>query len=234
MSFPNKVLRFETLDSTNAEARRQLAQGRAAGFAVISDHQSRGRGRRGRAWLSPKGSGIYLSLTCAGIHPIAEQSFVSIVAGVAVGEWLEGYGLLVGLKWPNDLRVDGAKLGGILCERQDSDLVIGVGVNWTASPGDLDQETTSVEEQVGQPCSRDEAAALLIDHLVLALGQWRSTGRADLAGRWWRLAEKRRSYVYEGVQVRPLGLNDQGEFLVQMENGSRRAIACGELEDLTQ
>lgn len=228
---PSATLRFPRVDSTNAEARRRLSAGRAPGFAVVAQEQTAGRGRQGRVWVSPPGSGIYLTLTAAAGHDAAEQGFVSIVAGVAVAEWLECYGVLVGLKWPNDLRVNGRKVGGILCERQNQDLIIGVGVNWSASPEGLDQETTCVLAEVGEPRLRVEAEAELLAALRAAVGLWCAAGAADFAQRWWRLAEKQRSYVYEGTQVQPQGLSDRGELLVRRGDGLSLSISCGELED---
>ena len=225
------VLRFPCLDSTNAEARRRLAQGRAPGFAVVAAEQTSGRGRQGRTWISQRDCGIYLTLTQQACQELAEQGFVSIVAGVAVGEWLERYGVLVGLKWPNDLRVNGRKVGGILCERQGEHLIIGVGINWSAAPEGLDQATTCILTEVGEPCSREQAQAELIEVLHEALVQWRVEGSMDLAQRWWRLAEKQRSYVYEGTQVQPEGLSDRGELIVRSEDGRVSSISCGELEE---
>ncbi len=225
------VLRFPRLDSTNAEARRRLGEGRAPGFAVMAKEQTAGRGRQGRTWVSPAGTGVYLTLTQAVSHDVADQGFVSIVAGVAAAEWLEGYGLLVGLKWPNDLRVNGRKVGGILCERQNQDLIIGVGINWSASPQGLDQETTSVSAEVGEPCSREQAEAELLASLHAAVALWDAEGTGDFPQRWWRLAEKQRSYVYEGTQVQPQGLSERGELLVCGSDGLPLSISCGELED---
>ena len=228
---PAPVFRFHSLDSTNAEARRRLAQGRAPGFAVFAKAQTAGRGRQGRSWISPDGAGIYLTLTHAVAEPVSEQGFVSIVAAVAAAEWLEGYGLFVGIKWPNDLRVEGRKVGGILCERQGADLVIGLGINWSSSPTDLDQPTTSVLEEVGQPCAQAQGEGELLNALQAAMTLWQAGGQSDLARRWWRLAEKQRSYVYEGIQVRPQGLSDRGALLVRDADGFERSISCGELED---
>jgi len=225
------VLRFPSLDSTNAEARRHLAKGRAPGFAVFARAQTAGRGRQGRTWVSSVDAGIYLTLTQSVAEPVSEQGFVSIVAAVAAAEWLESYGLLVGIKWPNDLRVDGRKIAGILCERQSGHLVIGIGVNWSSSPNDIDQPTTSVVEEVGRPCAQAQAEGELLRALQTAMMLWQAGGQSDLARRWWRLAEKQRSYVYEGIQVRPQGLSDRGVLLVRDADGAERSISCGELED---
>lgn len=225
------VLRFSSLDSTNAEARRRLAEGRRPGFAVVAGEQTAGRGRQGRSWLSPQGGGIYLTLTMPTIPEAETQGFVAIVAGVAVGEWLERYGVLVGLKWPNDLRVNQRKLGGILCERHGHNLIVGVGVNWSVAHEGLDQPTTCVLAEVGEPCGREQAEAELLTSLQALTARWHAEGACDFAQRWWRLAEKQRSYVYEGVRVQPQGLNDRGELLVRDLDGHVSSISCGELED---
>jgi BirA family biotin operon repressor/biotin-[acetyl-CoA-carboxylase] ligase len=96
---------------------------------LAAEEQTAGRGRRGRRWVSPRGAGITFSLAAPVRRPARELGALSLVAGVAVARALRALGASVALKWPNDLVVGAAKLGGILVEAKNGVAVIGVGIN---------------------------------------------------------------------------------------------------------
>lgn len=96
---------------------------------LAAEEQTAGRGRRGRRWVSPRGAGITFSLAAPVRRPARELSGLSLVAGVAVARALRALGVQAGLKWPNDLVLGEAKLGGILVETRGALAVIGVGLN---------------------------------------------------------------------------------------------------------
>jgi BirA family biotin operon repressor/biotin-[acetyl-CoA-carboxylase] ligase len=128
---------LERCTSTNS-----LLLARAPAHAVLlaADEQSAGRGRRGRRWHSPAGAGVLFSLALPLGRPVRELAGLSIVAGLAAVRALRALGAAeVGLRWPNDLLVRGAKLGGILVETRAQSAgclaVVGVGVNQRAVPG---------------------------------------------------------------------------------------------------
>lgn len=125
------------IDSTNSWALRSELP--AAGIAVfLADSQSAGRGRRGRQWLSPPGSNLYLTLARRWMAPPAALGPLGIHAGLAATEALHDLEFdTVRLKWPNDLLAGDRKLGGLLVELQGNRLVLGIGIN-VALPADLD------------------------------------------------------------------------------------------------
>src|SRR5712692_4562697 len=97
---------------------------------LAAEEQTAGRGRRGRRWYSPPGAGVTFSLSAQIRRPARELAGLSLVAGVAAARALRALGVArAALKWPNDLVVDGAKLGGILVETRGSFAVIGLGIN---------------------------------------------------------------------------------------------------------
>jgi BirA family biotin operon repressor/biotin-[acetyl-CoA-carboxylase] ligase len=117
-----------------------LARGAAHAVLLAADEQSAGRGRRGRRWHSPAGAGVLFSLALPLNRPVRELAGLSIVAGLAAVRALRALGATeVGLRWPNDLLVRGAKLGGILVETRAQGkgclAVVGIGVNHRAVPG---------------------------------------------------------------------------------------------------
>ena len=139
-----RLLIYPALGSTN-DAARQLAQEDApAGTTVLADHQSSGRGQRGRSWIAPPGTAVLVSVllrpALSGEEAIA--SVLPVRVGLAVARALEQVtGLTLSLKWPNDLLVGEAKIGGVLCEgvlaADGFHAVAGVGVNVLQQAGDF-------------------------------------------------------------------------------------------------
>jgi BirA family biotin operon repressor/biotin-[acetyl-CoA-carboxylase] ligase len=153
---------FETLPSTNDLA-KQLAAGQAPeGTLVVAEGQSRGRGRLGREWSSPPGSGLYVSVLLRPPLPPSDLPQITLTAAVAVVRALKrATGVAVGIKWPNDLILAGKKLGGILTEMEtESDqirhLVLGLGLNVNNGefPAEIKDLATSLALDRGRSFSR--------------------------------------------------------------------------------
>jgi biotin-(acetyl-CoA carboxylase) ligase len=117
-------------DSTQTQARRLAAQ-HGPGVLIVADTQRAGRGRSGKAWFSPPGLGLYLTLVLSPRRPPQDWPLATSLASLALREALaETAGLICGIKWPNDLLCRGRKLAGILAERSsDGPLLLGMGVN---------------------------------------------------------------------------------------------------------
>ncbi len=132
--------------STNDVMQQALLDGCAHGCAVYADEQTAGRGRHGRSWHSPPGTNLYLSVALRGQQWRPVMSLLPLAAGVAAVEAIEREcGVQVGIKWPNDLLVDGRKLGGILCEAVSDrsgiiGVVVGIGVNVNLTAESLPEE----------------------------------------------------------------------------------------------
>jgi BirA family biotin operon repressor/biotin-[acetyl-CoA-carboxylase] ligase len=121
---------FPEIDSTNRFAADAARAGAADGLVVGADHQTAGRGRRGRTWESPAGSGLLVSLVLRPVPPL-----VTLAAGLAAAEACEQVaGVATTLKWPNDVLLDGRKVGGILSELVGDAAVVGLGLNLTWAP----------------------------------------------------------------------------------------------------
>src|SRR6201986_1895685 len=116
-TFPPTILRFDSLPSTNTEAARQASLGAREGLCVVAREQTAGRGRRERAWVSPKDAGLYFSVVLRPRLDAREWPLVTLAAGLAVRDALfEACALETDIKWPNDLLARGRKLCGILAE----------------------------------------------------------------------------------------------------------------------
>ncbi len=137
------LLRLETVASTNDALKKQAEAGAPEGCAVVADEQTRGRGRQGRTWLSPKGLGLYLSVLFRPRWPAADTALLGLLAAAGVAAALEALGVReIGVKWPNDVLAHGKKIAGILVEprisrRQIEFAVIGIGINVRQTRTDL-------------------------------------------------------------------------------------------------
>lgn len=158
--------------STNDDAVQMLRQ-RSTAFAVLAEHQTAGRGRRGRQWVSPYGCNLMLSFGYRFPVGALRLEGLSLAVGVLVAEALEALGLQsIGLKWPNDIWVGDKKIGGILIELagdlQDScAAVIGIGINGKIplQAAAIDQPWTDYALESGQPLPRNQLASELIERL---------------------------------------------------------------------
>ncbi len=154
---------FDTIDSTNNFAKKKCHQFDEQALTVITaSEQTAGRGRRARSWSSLKGKSLCLSFV---IQTALNPFFMTQLAALALGDVLHSYSIPSCIKWPNDLLVNGKKIGGILTERQDSSLIIGIGLNVNMTKEDLQsipQKTTSLYLETEQLFSIDDAVHELV------------------------------------------------------------------------
>lgn len=194
---------FET-DSTNTRLLLRLKQGLAAPQALVAEQQTQGRGRLGRRWVTPLGSGVALSLAwpAACLPDSRPPPALALRVGVALAQACARLGLReVRLKWPNDLLVEGRKLGGILMEGHAAGVVIGVGLNHAFPPGwrgRVGQPLTSLREHLGR---RVPSRARVVEVMLDAL--W---GVMRVADEGWRDALARR----DALSGRPVQVHGPG------------------------
>jgi BirA family biotin operon repressor/biotin-[acetyl-CoA-carboxylase] ligase len=184
-----------TTCSTNAQALAGIPQQSGLAHVWLAEHQTAGRGRRGRPWVSTYGENLYLSLAWRFDLPMAELAGLSLAAGVVVSEALADAGIVGhALKWPNDVTLDGRKLGGILVEAVGESggpaaAVIGIGINFRLSSdaaGAIDQPWASLEQIVDEPVSRNALAGRLIDRLIRACGLYGRDRLGPFLASWQR------------------------------------------------
>jgi BirA family biotin operon repressor/biotin-[acetyl-CoA-carboxylase] ligase len=227
-----------TTDSTN---RRLLDREIPEGVVLLAEHQSHGSGRRGRIWESPAGAGLWLSL---GWHfPVAPGSLMllSLLSGAALIRALAGCGVAgVGLKWPNDLVLDGAKLGGILIESRGQvagpvQVVIGVGIN-VRLPGSarvrIDQPAADLHGS-GRAPGRNRLAAEVIGELVRMLRRAAEDRVEDYLEEWRRhdIGRGREACLsLAGEEIRGQVVDiDRSGLLIMRVNGETRHFSSGDL-----
>jgi len=247
-----------SIDSTQAELLRR-GSAHALPAVLLAERQTHGRGRRGRVWQSPLAAHLYLSLALRIELPLARLAGLSLVVGMSLADSLRALGYPgVGLKWPNDLLVDGRKLGGVLVDVSGEIggpvlAVIGIGINVhmpTAHAHGIDQPWCDLDglariahtppaadgrEQCGlaAPLSRNALAARVIADLLTTLARFPSTGLTDVVARWRALdaLHGQRIRVDDGrapFDAQALGLAADGGLRVRTAQGER-VLYAGEI-----
>ncbi len=224
----DSVLVFPTIDSTNTALKRMAREGAPEGLVLIADTQTAGRGRLGRSFFSPHGSGLYFSIL---LRPETfDPGRLTTLAAVVTADAISSlFGLEVGIKWVNDLFFEGKKLCGILAEGVGNGLaVLGIGVNLcrSAFPPELADIATSIEDITGKRPDRDPLAATLI----------RGFDEAPRSGFDHMDEYRRRSillckhvFLPDGEKVLVQAIEDDGALVVLGNDGSSRRIATGEV-----
>jgi BirA family biotin operon repressor/biotin-[acetyl-CoA-carboxylase] ligase len=211
---------LRSVGSTSDRARELAEAGAPHGAMVTADEQTSGRGRHGRAWVTPPGVAIAASLILR-----EWDDLLSLRAGLAVAD-VAGPGAKV--KWPNDVWLDGRKVAGVLVEtRNGSDwAVLGIGVNVALDPATLPPEVAEVAGTLGRPPDAVEPALEeLLAALERRLGQPAPAALADLRERDALLGRRVRFAGGEGVAA---GIDESGALLV--ETGGRSVpVMTGEV-----
>jgi BirA family biotin operon repressor/biotin-[acetyl-CoA-carboxylase] ligase len=225
-----RVVRFDVIDSTNEEARRRALAGETDGLWIVAGEQTAGRGRRGRAWISPGGNLHATALTVDPCPP-AFAPQLGFVAGVALVRAARDCGSAdAGLKWPNDLMLNGAKCGGILVEGiglagRRAAYAVGVGVNCAHAPEGLGYATSCLTGACWQAVGADALFERLAERFDEAFEAWRAGKAFDRIRAAWidcalGLGERvaiesgagRREGVFEGIDA-------GGRLLMRSERG---------------
>jgi BirA family biotin operon repressor/biotin-[acetyl-CoA-carboxylase] ligase len=226
---------FASVPSTMDVAAKLAAEGAAQGVVVTADEQTAGRGRRGAAWASPAGAGLYFSFIAR--PSAATLPLVTLAAGVGIRDGVAAAtGLIAAVKWPNDLLVERRKLAGILAEglsigTPDQAVVIGVGVNVLRAsyPPDVATRATSVEDELGRAFDREALLMEILSALARRLdGLERDPG--DIL-RAWRDASPTATGTrveFDGKHGVTAGIDEAGALLVRTPSGVERVIG-GEL-----
>ena len=233
---------FDTVDSTNLVCKRMAAEGAADGTVVIADGQTAGRGRLGRSFQSVRGLGLYLSvLWRPATEPQQWMALPALGAVAAVRAIERVCGLQAQIKWPNDLVLQGKKVGGILTESvllpRQAAVVLGIGINVAHRPEDFDGEVrdlaASLELLAGRHVDRAALAAALVEELDFLRREALEHPRLWLEEyRQKCLTVGREVQVIAGDAVRPataLAVDEEFGLTVRYEDESVETVRAGEV-----
>ncbi len=208
-------------------------QGAEEGLWLRAERQTAGRGRQGRAWTSPAGN-LYAS-TLVRLRPSdPPPATLALVAAVALHETVGVFDIDAQLKWPNDLLVAGAKLSGILLERSDNAVVVGIGVNLADHPELPDRPTTSLAAQ-GISIAPELFLDVLAETFTRWLARWRGEGLAAIRTAWLAAAHPIGTALLvrlpDGSAQDGLfdGLDADGALILRLASGQRHVIHAADV-----
>lgn len=234
---------YEETDTTNNRARELALEGASEGTLVVAEKQTAGRGRRGKVWESPLGTGIWMSLVLRPQIMPAEASVLTLLCGLATAEAIEAEtGLSAGIKWPNDILINGKKAVGILtemdCEMSEVHFVIpgiGINVNTASFPPEIAEIATSLYLECGKTVSRRRLVHKVLERLEEHYETFLRTGSFAAM-----LEDYRKHCITLGKEVHVLGrepffaealdITPEGELLVRRaDNGKEEVVFSGEV-----
>jgi BirA family transcriptional regulator, biotin operon repressor / biotin---[acetyl-CoA-carboxylase] ligase len=239
---PYRLAQLDEIDSTNAEAMRRALAGDSGPLWILAERQTGGKGRSGRVWETAPGN-LFASLLIPATGPVAKAGQLSLVAGVAVIDALRKAGLDSGelrLKWPNDILIGTAKLGGVLVESSapataDGRIaVIGVGLNLESTPEGLQGSATNLAAH-GLTLSPGDALCFLAGAMDTWLKTWNDGGGFDAVRNAWleragAPGEALTVHTLEGdVAGSFVGLDADGALLIASADGRERAFTYGDV-----
>lgn len=226
---------YRSVPSTQAIARAWGEAGAPEGAVVLADHQTAGRGRRGRAWIAPPGTSLLVSVVLRPSLPVARWPEIPLTAGCAVAEGLEAAaGVSAALKWPNDVLVGGRKLAGILAEGAAGApplVVLGIGVNVSQGEADWPPELAGRARSLAGEAARVTRAGLLgavLARLAAWYGVLLEEGFDPVRAAWRQRGLFGARVVLPAGEGTAVDLASGGELVVRREDGQTVLLVSAE------
>lgn len=237
----NDIQLLDEIDSTNAEALRQLQAGKTGDWIILANSQTAGRGRRGRHWVSPSGAGIYLSVVKQFTLAADALQGLSLVTALSVQQSLSSLGIKgLQLKWPNDVLHQKKKLAGILLELHQGEpvnhVVFGIGVNLVLpedSRRQIDRPVTDISSIHASVPDSSTIVAAILEELRINLQDYARAGFKPFADNW----NGKDCYLNVDIVIqngetrtigRSLGVDESGALIMQTAVG-RQVLNGGEI-----
>ena len=232
--------------STNSHLANLTADSEPEGSVVVAEEQNLGRGRMARRWFSPPGVNLYMSALFMPKISTKKVSSMYQLVGLAVVRAIRKLHpkIPVTIKWPNDLLVDGKKLGGILCDmRANADrghfLIVGIGVNvnmrYSELPLELAGRATSLREWLKHDASRPKLAAEILNQLEPLYKAWLTKGLEPLITELEKLSFQQGQQVAVSmlsgeVRGKAVGIAPSGALILETMTGERKEILAGDVQ----
>jgi BirA family biotin operon repressor/biotin-[acetyl-CoA-carboxylase] ligase len=244
--FGKRVFHFFKTDSTNRVAMELGYAGEPEGTVVMAESQTAGRGRAGRSWHSEKGTGLYFTALLKPRLSPAQAPLLTMLAGISAHAAIQAQtGLVPELKWPNDVLLNGKKVGGILTEMHAEPnavrfVIVGIGINVNQEkfPAELSAIATSIRKESGRMTYRLELLARLLGQFESDYNRFLRDGPGFVVERFQSVssfAEGRRVRVNTGVESyvgTTAGLSPEGLLLVTKDNGPLVTVIAGDVTEV--
>ncbi len=243
--FGKRIHHFFKVDSTNRVALELAHAGEPEGAVVLAEEQTAGRGRAGRVWHSERAVGIYVTLVLRPKLAPVQAPLLTMMAGLSAYTAIQAHsGLVVDLKWPNDLLIGGKKIGGILTEMhaepgQVRFVIVGIGlnVNQEKFANELASVATSLRIESGRPQSRLELLVRLLREFENDYNEFLREGSASVIDRFTKVssyAQGKRVRVSNGRDAFTgvtAGLGPEGLLQVQRDSGQVTTVIAGDVAE---
>jgi BirA family biotin operon repressor/biotin-[acetyl-CoA-carboxylase] ligase len=240
--FGKRLLFRSVVNSTNDWAKELAEQGMQEGTVVVAGHQTAGRGRFGREWVSPKG-GLWFSMVLRPEQKASQAAKLVFVASLAVASVLHNkYGLRTEIKWPNDVLVEGRKICGILVETRSSNRepvysIMGIGINANVCcnmflPVPIRSTATSVQNELGRKIRLSRLLQAVLEELERVYDLFIASGFQSILTRWKTFA----NFLGHEVVITERGgafcgmacdIGKDGELVLRLKDGSLRQFHSG-------
>ncbi|MDP3034390.1 MAG: biotin--[acetyl-CoA-carboxylase] ligase [Methanobacteriaceae archaeon] len=234
---------FSEIDSTNNVAKKLAEEGAPEGTIIIAETQTRGRGRRGKQWISPAG-GVWMSIILRPQIPPSEAPQLTLMTGVAVAKAIKNkFGLDVGIKWPNDILIGSRKVCGILTEANAKFstidyVVVGIGidanVNTENFPSDVQKSVTSLKKELNEDIMGPELVQEFLKIFEDTYNEFKEGNFPEILGEWRRMSKtigsrvEVRKQLGKIVRGEAVGITNEGALILELDNGNLRKVISGE------
>ena len=237
------IVCYDEVGSTNTVLRKLAEEGAVSGTLVTAESQTSGRGRRGRTWVSPSGTNIYMSLLIKPDYELEKSRMLTLIMALSVAQAVtKSTGLKAKIKWPNDIVVNNKKVTGILTEmilnKEAGPFVIigtGINVNIEEFPDEIKDMATSLKNESGKDENREEIIALILSFFEDNYNKFLKTKDLSLIKSEYEslLVNKDKEVLVLGEKEpytgTALGIDNEGELFVKGKDGKLNKIYAGEV-----
>ncbi len=240
---PENIFVFDEIDSTNSKARAMALEGAPHGTVIFADSQTAGRGRLGRTFVSPSGSGIYMSAVLRPSADLGKAMLITTAAAAAVCRAVRNVtGADAGIKWVNDIYIGEKKICGILTEAMTDfesggleSVIVGIGINFRKSagsyPDDVLERMTWIYDEKEPEISRNRLAAAIMDEVLRLCDDLDDKSFLDYYREHAIMLDKDVVCIRgnERWEAHTVDIDDQGGLIIRMPDGKLQTLSSGEI-----